>query len=125
MNKDYYFEKGFKGSIEEIIELFLTEFGQEIPICNYEFLKWQYFENPNGNAIIVGCRSFEDNKLVGIYIVNPVNLVHNGKIIKSALSLNTFTRKDFRGLGLFPKMAEICYKESAENDINCIIINCN
>jgi hypothetical protein len=121
MESNYYIEPTFTGSISEINCLFLSEYDNSNSICNEDFLNWQYLKNPTGPAIITSCRSKLDNSLVGIYIVNPVNLVSKGKIIKSALSLNTFTRKDFRGLGLFPKMASICYEESRKRGIQCII----
>jgi len=117
---DYYIEK-FNGKIEELAILFQTDSPEGSDLCDKEYLKWLYFENPIGKAIIVCARTKSSSQLVAIYIVNPVLYYFNGKAVKGGLSLNTFTRKEFRGKGLFPKLAQLCYQESLKEGLSYII----
>lgn len=119
--KSFYIQEEFTGDYAEISELFSSEGDSIIPIWNPIYLKWQYGANPQGKAIISCAREKETDKLVGVYIVNPVDLWFNGKIQKSALSLNTFSHKDHRGQGMFTVLAKTCYKLSEKKKIESII----
>jgi GNAT superfamily N-acetyltransferase len=117
---NFYIEP-FNGTIEELKGLFQTEYSDETPICNESFLQWQYFENPCGEAVIICARDKFSNALVAVYIVNPVEINFGIEKRKGALSLNTFTRKDFRGKGLFPIMAKACYESAKQKGAQFII----
>lgn len=119
--KEYYIEDTYTGTTEELASLFLTGYSEEYDICNPAFLKWQYFDNPNGNAVIVSTRDKITNELGGVYIVNPIDLMIDGQRVKAALSLNTFIREDFRGLGLFTKTAQKCYEQTLKRGIDVVI----
>ena len=67
-----------------------------------EYLKWLYFDNPNGVAF--GRDALEGDKLVAHYVCIPIKI--SGLKKKSLLSLNTATHPNFRGMGLFPILAE-------------------
>jgi len=119
--KEHYIEDAYTGSAEELAALFATGYSEEYDICNPAFLKWQYFDNPNGNAVIVSTRDKITNELGGVYIVNPVDLMIKGQRVKAALSLNTFIREDFRGLGLFTRTAQKCYEQTLKRGIDIVI----
>ena len=85
-----------------------------------DFLQWQYVLNPCGNAI--GYNAFTQNgELVAHYDVQPFTAMLNGKEIKAALSLNTATAPKHQGKKLFTTLAELTYKEAAENGIELIV----
>ncbi len=119
--KEYYIEDTYTGTAEELAALFATGYSEAYDICNPSFLKWQYFDNPNGNAVIVSTRDKITNELGGVYVVNPVDLMIDGQRVKAALSLNTFIREDFRGLGLFTKTAQKCYEQTLKRNIDIVI----
>jgi GNAT acetyltransferase-like protein len=120
-NKAFYIEDEFKGKYTEISELFSSGEDSNSLICNPKYLEWQYGSNPHGKAIISCAREESTNKLVGVYIVNPVDLWINSKKIKAALSLNTFTHKEHRGKGMFTSLAKTCYEISEQKNVQCII----
>ncbi|MFH2142864.1 MAG: GNAT family N-acetyltransferase [Bacteroidota bacterium] len=90
-------------------------------IVNINYLKWQYDQNPFGKPfMIVACES-EKNELVGQYLVIPMEYLINSKIHYGTLSLNTLTRQDYRGKGLFTQMALKTYEKCADQNYNFTI----
>ena len=115
---DYYIDVSQEYKVTEIAKLFATYYDDTYNIVNSNYLEWQYLQNPNGRAIISQARSTNDNTLVGVYILNPVELNTFGI---SALSLNTFTHADYRGKGMFTKLAKDCYEKAKERGIKSIV----
>jgi hypothetical protein len=98
--------------LEEYRQLITTEYGEEAEIANPEFINWQYRKNPAGEAKISLAVSKETKEIVGSYSILPieVNLGAKEKNV-AGLSLNTLTRKDFRGKKIFTTLAEINIQE--------------
>ena len=88
-------------------ELMQTVYGQKTRLTA-SYLHWQYVENPLGPAI--GFNAWDGNRLVGHYAIIPVEL--SGKEYKQLWywSLNTATRPEYRGKGLFPSLAKKTYE---------------
>lgn len=80
-------------------------------ILNKDYLNWQYNQNPFGKCLISVAIDELSKDLVGQYIVVPYEYVIDGDVFTGTLSLNTLTRSDFRGRGLFTKLANSTYKE--------------
>ena len=68
-----------------------------------EFFRWKYRKNPHGNPIIWIAE--ENNKIVGCYIVNPVKLRIGKASVLGAQSVDAAVDPEYRGLGLFKKLA--------------------
>lgn len=117
-NMDYYIDESSEFKVAEIATLFATYYDESYNIINPDYLAWQYLDNPSGNAIVSQARSTKDNSLVGVYILNPVELNQYGK---STLSLNTFTHADYRGKGMFTVLAKDCYDRAAKSGVKSII----
>lgn len=84
-------------------------------ITNPLYLRWEYEQNPDGKAVI---HVAEDHSLlVSQYLVLPRTFCINGKKSRGSLSVNTLTHPDFRGLGLFQKLAEQTYEECLQRGI--------
>lgn len=115
---DYYIDDSRKYKVAEIAQLFATYYDESYNIIDPNYLSWQYLNNPNGNAIVAQARSTKDNSLVGVYILNPIELNQYGK---STLSLNTFTHADYRGKGMFTILAKDCYQRAAKSGVKSII----
>lgn len=105
-NVKEYEDKDF----EDLLELHRDNYG-DVCISNEEFLKWQYYSNPSGKAVIKLAMDYENNKLAGEYVVIPMKLKVKNEVLKGTLSLNTLTRKEYRGQGIFTGLAESVYKE--------------
>lgn len=78
----------------------------------FEYLKWQYFENPDGD--IVGFDAYVDGKIAAHYVVEPLEAMLFGKPAKGVLSLNTATHPDHQGKGLFVRLASATYDLARE-----------
>lgn len=97
--------------LEEMIEMTSEYYGEENDISDVMFIKHEYFSNPAGRSYIKLALDEENNMLAGQYIVISRDFVVLGKRRKSVLSLNTLTRTDYQGQGIFTTLAEEVYKE--------------
>lgn len=102
-------------NLVEMIEITKENYG-EIEISDEKFLQWQYFNNPAGKALIKLAKS-DDNEVVGQYVIIPMKIKVNEEIVDSTLSLNTLTRKDYRGKGIFTGLADAVYNECKEDKL--------
>jgi predicted N-acetyltransferase YhbS len=73
----------------------------------YDYLKWQYIDNPAGKAI--GFDAFMNGILAAHYATIPVYYQLNGVRVKGLLSLNTATDVQHQGKGLFSILANKTY----------------
>jgi hypothetical protein len=102
-------------NLAEMIDITKENYG-EIEISDEKFLKWQYFNNPAGKALIKLAKS-NDNEVVGQYVIIPMKIKVNEEIVDSTLSLNTLTRKDYRGKGIFTGLADAVYNQCKEDKL--------
>ena len=98
---------------DDILEMSIENYGRENDICDPAFLKHQYFDNPAGEALIELAVDPENNVLAGQYVVQPARLRVFGEDEKCVISLNTLTRKAYRGQKIFVKLAERAYERAA------------
>ncbi|MEM8609723.1 MAG: GNAT family N-acetyltransferase [Myxococcota bacterium] len=75
-------------------------------------LRWQYFENP-ADVLLVDFAEAED-RLASIYAVQPMNVRVDGARGLGVQSVDTLVDSDFRGRGLFTKMAEALYGRASQ-----------
>lgn len=99
---------------EDILEMSIENYGTENDICDPAFLKHQYFDNPAGNALIELAVDSNNGALAGQYVVQPARIRVFGKDEKCVISLNTLTRKAYRGQKIFVKLAERTYERAAK-----------
>lgn len=102
--------------IEEFQKLFRDCFNREI---SKEFLIWRYINNPT-NEIFVNV-ALKSNKIIANYSVSPCKLSINGNIEKVGLSMTTMTHPNFRGRGLFTKLASELYKKMLQSNYKAVI----
>ena len=77
-------------------------------------LRWQYFENPTGELFVDLAVSNE--RIGAIYAVQPAVVRVRGARMLGAQSVDTLVDADFRGRGLFTKMAEAVYQRVRERE---------
>lgn len=102
--------------IEEFQKLFRDCFNRKI---TKEFLIWRYINNPI-NEMLVNI-ALENNKIIANYSVSPCKLSINGNIEKVGLSMTTMTHPNFRGRGLFTKLASELYKKMLQSNYKAVI----
>lgn len=92
-----------------ILSLFEASFGRAM---REAYWRWRYPDNPAGGPAIE--LAWDGDRLAAHYAVSPVMLEADGQPLKAALSMTTMTHPDYRGMGLFPKLAEKLYARLAE-----------
>jgi hypothetical protein len=90
----------------EILKLFKTSFKKELSL---NFWNWRFLNNPAGDVMIK--LMWDGNTLAGHYAVSPVELIINGEVQLSALSMTTMTHPEYGGRGIFTTLAESLYSD--------------
>ncbi len=112
-----YFQTDNNYIIDELIDLAKTNYDSG-DIINKEYINWQYNQNPFGKPIMTLTREVLKSEVVGQYLVIPIEYYVNGYLKPGSLSLNTLTREDYRGKGLFTQMALKTYETCANQNIS-------
>jgi len=98
--------------LSEMIEMTRSYYG-DIEIANRNYLKWQYEDNPAGQALIMLAKDPDQNILAGQYIVIPAQIQHGEHLVQGTLSLNTLTKTAYQGQGIFTGLAAAANKACA------------
>ena len=106
-------------ALRESQSLLQLVFKEHADKFSFEYLKWQYADNPVGP--IVGFNAYLDNVLAAHYVTMPIYMNIDGKRTLGLLSLNTATHPDHRGKRLFSILAERTYQYAAENGYKFVI----
>lgn len=77
-----------------------------------EALRWQYFEHPTQKLFVD--LAVADGRIGAIYAVQPASVRVRGATRLAAQSVDTLVDADFRGRGLFTKMASSVYQRIDE-----------
>ena len=101
--------------LQEMLEMTEEYYGPDNDISRREFIEHEYFENIAGNAYIKLAYDSEKSRLAGQYVVIPVRIKEGNRICPAVLSLNTLTRKEYRGQKIFVTLANEVYDECGEN----------
>ncbi len=84
-------------------------------------LRWQYLENPTGKLYVqLAIPANDEARAAAIYSVMPVTLRISGREGLGAQSLDTLTDVEFRGQGLFVKLAQVVFARCEEEGLACI-----
>ena len=81
-----------------------------------EIIRWQFFENGEKNFVDIE-HDFSAEKTAAIYATFGIKFKIDGKIYSGSQSLDTITDINYRGKGLFIKLAKDVYQKSKENDV--------
>lgn len=93
----------------EMLKMTRENYGADNDITKRDFIEHQYFENPAGDAVIDLAWDDHKQQLAGQYVVWPMRFWVQNKLQLCAHSLNTLTRTDYRGQGIFTGLAERTY----------------
>lgn len=82
-------------------------------------LRWHYLDNPLQDLFVDLAVAHDNGKerIGGIYATFPVRAWISGDVVMAAQSLDTLTDADFRGKGLFKRLATSLYERCREQDV--------
>lgn len=83
---------------------------------NIDVLNWQFFKNGIKNFVDIEFDT-EKNKTAAIYATFSVNFKINNHLHIGSQSLDTITDIDYRGKGLFIKLAKDVYQKAADDGV--------
>jgi len=92
--------------IPEFIYLFNLSFNKKI---SRDFVSRKYATEGLGGSFF-GYMAFDKDVPIAYYGTLPVQVVIDGRIMTAVQSADTMTHPDYRGLGLFPKLATKTYQ---------------
>ncbi len=118
MNKipQFTIERNDCSNINELIELSKTYY-KERDVSDYNYLTWQYLNNPAGNAFLYTAREDFLGELAGQYIVIPITFNKNGETIAGSIALNLLTNPKYQRNGLFLRMVTATHQECKEKNV--------
>ena len=79
-----------------------------------EALRWQYLDNPTGELFVD--LAVSGDRIAAIYAVQPALVRVRGDRTLAVQSVDTLVDADFRGRGLFTKMAQSVYQRVRERE---------
>jgi len=115
INKKWVMRPYQEGDELAIVKLYRLIFGEELDIQDW---KWHYIDNPVG--LITITLAEDENGLVGQYALRPVRMKIGNTTRIAAFSMDTMVHPDYRGQGMFVKLAMHLYEEAARQSIPLI-----
>lgn len=103
--------------LERMTDLVRENYG-EVEIAKKAFAKWQYLDNPAGPALVKLAIDQRTRILAGQYVTIPTRFYVAGTSMTASLSVNTLTRKEYRGRGIFTKLAKELFREISQKEIS-------
>ncbi len=104
--------------IAQVSTLLLSAFG-EIQHLDPPYLDWCYRQNPAGVA--VGRNAWDGGRLAAHYVTVPLRAHVFGRQSRGVLSLHTATHPDYRGQGMFTRLAEATYADAAAQGYEFVV----
>ena len=100
---------------EDSLKMYKKCFDENGSPKKIENIKWQFIQNPEENSFVDIAYDEEMNKTAAIYATSCVKFKINEGTSFGTQSLDTITDVEYRGQGLFIKLAKSVY-EKAKND---------
>jgi GNAT superfamily N-acetyltransferase len=101
---------------KDVFKLFEKVFGKKM---TDEYWDWRYNNEEFGKPIRY--LMWDKQKLVGHYVVHPIPLKISQDIEKNLFSLSVMTDPNYRGKGIFPKLAKIIYENAGRLGYKLVI----
>lgn len=110
----------YKESDMDMVIEFIKKYYGDSEVSTKEFFVWQHEKSPAGSAVIRLAKN-DLGKVVGFYCVIPQWFKIGGKKVKGSVSVNTLVDDEYRGRGIFTKLANDCYEDCIKRDISFTI----
>lgn len=118
MDYDFKPTRTSEESLKNVLDLLITVFPKADKFT-YDFIKWQYKDNPNGE--VVGFDAYAGDVLAAHYATIPIVMNLYGQERKGLLSINTATHPEHRGRRLFSVLAEKTFELAKEQGYEFVI----
>ncbi|AOW17239.1 hypothetical protein LPB03_07065 [Polaribacter vadi] len=105
---------------DETLDKFKTCFDLNGSPKKTENIKWQFLNNSEKNSIVHIAFDEENNRTAGIYALFCVKFKIKNKTYTATQSLDTMTDVNYRGQGLFIKLAKDVYNKAEEKGISLV-----
>jgi len=99
-----------EADLPRLRELFAATFGQNRAQA---YDRWRFIDTPYGLAPTIVADDGE--KLAGSYTIWPTLLNIGGEVVRGGQSMDTMTHPEYRGKGLFTKLAIACFDQLAKD----------
>lgn len=110
----------FENITEETVKIFKECFDNNGSPKHESKIRWQFLENPTKLQLVDIAIDKEINKVAAIYAVSPVKFQITKEDYLGSQSLDTITDIDYRGKGLFIKLAQSVYEKSIQHKIKLV-----
>lgn len=101
----------------EDLDLFREMFTRDGSTKSLTHLRWQYLLNPGRKLFVDFATDPQTSRIAAVYAVFPVHFRINGQVRLASQSLDTRTDRDYRGRGLFVKLAKLVYARCEQDGI--------
>ena len=115
---DVQFEVSHKIEPGEVVALARSIYGDNADLGCESYFEWLYRDNPWGTAVVATARV--NGRLVGHHAVLPLRAWLNGQEILVGQGINTMTRRDYEGRGIFAKLVSLADTACREQAIQLI-----
>lgn len=109
-------EPFYKENKEKLFSLIKSIYNTD---TNEDFWNWRIFNEKFGKVIHYGM--WDGEKLVGYHVLHPIPMKIKENVEKILFSMATMTHPDYRGQGIFLKLARISYETAIKSGHKLII----
>ncbi len=102
------------------LDTYLKCFENNQNIKDKSKIEWQFFKHKLPIDFVVIANDDKENRPVGIYAMAPVKFQINGETHLCAQSLDTITDINYRGQGVFTKLANISYQKAQDISLSLV-----
>jgi GNAT superfamily N-acetyltransferase len=81
---------------------------------------WQFLKNPVNKQYVDIAVEENKNETAAIYAIAPIKFKFGNELLLGSQSLDTMTDKNYRGQGLFIKLANSVYERAKSEDIKLV-----
>lgn len=104
----------------ENINLLKEIFEKNNSVKTLEKIHWQFLDTPSNKTLVDIAIDKEIDKVAAVYAVSPVHFQIGGSKMLACQSLDTMTDVDYRGKGLFVKLAKDVYEKATEDGLKLV-----
>lgn len=109
-----------KNISEETVEVYKKCFDNNGSPKSDQKIRWQFLDNPINEKFVDIAIDKEKNKAAAIYAISPVKFKLQEQVILASQSLDTITDIDYRGQGLFIKLAKNVYSNAKDGNVEFV-----
>lgn len=119
--KDWVSIRATELHLSAIAEMAESQYGDRDDTAQKEYLRHEYFGNPDGEAIAQIAWNEEKKQACGQETLIPKQIKIGNQSVRAFMSVNTITRKEYRGQGIFTTLGRDAVEQARMQEKNAII----